>query len=221
MKIGKILVLIPFFWIIISCGLSPLEEKANQFADEIVNVNEESTLFIEDSSNANLYLFETNDTRYLNNAGYTLFTTNKTNESDGFETINVDMMKLAGNAEAGYGIIFCEQTIDSKPFMLSILINTNGLYTIGKITNGEFYHLDNNWRYSSHINKGYGIKNKVSVSYDENLSSFNLQINDSDITSFTIPERITFKNSKSGFVVVISNRENFPEKSVKVEFEIQ
>lgn len=219
MKNIKFLMVIPVLTLITACGLSPMQEKDNITSEEKVNLLEETSLFAEDSNQTGVYLFETNDSKYLNKDGYTIWATNKTNQSNSFETITMEMSKISGRAEAGYGIVFCEQQIDDKPYMLTVLINANGLYTIGKIINGMFYHLEDNWKFSNHINKGYGFKNQISISYDNSKNSFLLKINESDITTFTVPEKISFKDSKSGFVVVISNKEAFPVKPVKIEFE--
>lgn len=222
MKKNKNWILIPVLTLLTACGLSPMEDKEEDLIpEEPVNITEETSLFTEDSVELGKYLFETNDTKYLNKNGYTIWSTNKTNTSTNFESINIELSKLSGRTEAGFGIVFCEQQYDGKPYMLAIMINANGLYTIGKIVNGAFYHLEGNWKFSEYINKGFGFKNNISVSYDNSLESFVLTINDEEITRFTVPEKISYKNSKSGFVVVISNKENFPETPVKVEFEIK
>lgn len=221
MKKIKIWIIIPILVLLSACGLSPIEEKDNYTSEESVNITEESSLFIEDSNQSGSYLFETNDSKYLNNNGYTIWTTNKINTSNNFETITVEVSKNSGRIESGYGIVFCEQQLDGNPYMLAVMINANGLYTVGKIVNGIFYHLEGNWKFSSYINKGYGFKNKICVSYDSALESFLLKINDNEITNFTVSEDIKYKNSKTGFVVVISNKEEFPGKPVKIEFEIK
>ena len=52
-----------------------------------------------------------------------------------------------------------------------------------------------------------------------NLTIQVLKINGYEITSFTVSEQISFKNSRSGFAVVIASNENFPDKPVRVTFE--
>lgn len=219
MKKTRLWLVLPIIALLSACGLSPIEEKKGIEADEPVNILEESSLFIEDSEYPSRYLFETNDSKYLNEKGFTIWTTTKTNTSNGFESISVEMAKLSGRAETGFGVVFCEQQFEEKPYMLTVMINANGLYTIGKVVNGVFYHLEGNWKFSDYINKGYGLKNTICISYNNLLESFVLKINDEEITTFTVPEKIKFKGSESGYVVVISNREEFPEKAVRVEFE--
>ena len=103
--------------------------------------------------------------------------------------------------------------------MLAVLINANGYYTVGKVSDGVFCHINGGWKNSNFINKGYGIKNTISVAYDTGTRNFILKINGYEITSFTVSEQISFKNSKSGFAVVIANNENFPGNPVRVTFE--
>ena len=123
------------------------------------------------------------------------------------------------SSEAGFGLVFCEQKIEGKPFMLAVLINANGYYTVGKVSDGVFCHINDGWKNSNFINKGYGIKNTISVAYDSGTRNFILKINGYEITSFTVSEQISFKNSRSGFAVVIANNESFPDKPVRVTFE--
>ena len=129
------------------------------------------------------------------------------------------MIKESGRTEAGFGLVFCEQEIEGKPFMLAVLINANGYYTVGKVSDGVFCHINDGWKNSSFINKGYGIKNTISVAYDTGTRNFILKINGYEITSFTVSEQISFKNSRSGFAAVVANNENFPDKPVRVTFE--
>lgn len=217
-KINYVLFFIVLFFCE-SCGLSPQEEKTPVDITVTNNISEESSLFVQDSSRPNKYVFETNDTRFLNENGYTCWTANTINTSSSFETINVEVSKINGSTSAGYGIVFCGQQINGKPYMLCVLITTQKLYTIGMIKNGVFSHLEGNWRSSSYLNAGYGVKNTLNVSYDNITNNFLLKINGSIVTTFTVQENISFSNSRSGLVAVISENEAFPEQSVKVEFE--
>lgn len=201
-----------------SCGLSPFEECDNLTEIEHTNVQEENIMFEKDAQ-TNIFTFETNDTKYLGINGYTLWTVPNINTNENFDSIFVEVIKENGRAEAGFGLVFCEQKIEGKPFMLTVLINSNGYYAIGKVLDGVFGHINDGWKNSNYINKGYGIKNTIAVVYDNDTKNFILKINGYDITSFTVSEQITFKNSKSGFVVVIANNENFPSKPVRVTFE--
>lgn len=217
MKINKISII--FLTIIFaSCTLQPFEDGNTATEIEETNITEESTLF-ENSTSNNKFVFMTNDAYYLNDDGYTIWTVSETNKTDSFKPISVQVCKQSGRKEAGFGIVLCEQKIDDKPYMLTVLINTNGLYAIGKVINGVFYHVNDGWKNSNYIYRGYGVTNNINVSYDTINKHFILNINGYEITAFTVAENIVFKNSKSGFVVVIASNENFPNSPVMVTFE--
>lgn len=182
------------------------------------NIKEESALF-ESNDECKKFTFKTNDTKYLHQNGYTLWTVPNTNANDEFESITIEAMKESGTTEAGFGIVFCAQEIDSTPFMLTVLINANGFYTIGKVLNGTLTHINNGWENSNYINRGTGFKNLICISYESKNKNFILKLNDYEITTFTVAEKITFKNSRSGFAVVIAHNENFPSNPVSVTFE--
>lgn len=218
MKYMKLLMGLVLLTIMTSCELAPFEEGQNPVTPEQTNVQEESTMFEEYEQNK-MFIFETNDTKYLTPNGYTLWTVPKINTSENFNAISVKVTKESGRTEAGFGLVFCEQNIDEKPFMLAVMINTNGLYSIGKIYDGVFSHINNGWLKSNHIYSGLGVPNDISITFNNTNKNFTLSINNYEITSFTVNEKITFKNSRSGYVVVIANNENFPSKPVRVTYE--
>lgn len=219
MKITKLFPVLVFIPVLSSCTLTVYEgESQESVPEEILSIEEENSMYT-DETDTGIYVFETNDTRYLNRNGYTVWTTKNINEADSFEPITVSVMKQSGRSEAGFGIVFCSQEIDDKPFLITVLINTNGLYRVGKVVDGVFSHLNKGWQSSYNINKGYGIRNVITVSYDDDKKYFQLTINGFETTAFTVSENFTFKDSRSGFVTVIANNEDFPRKPVKVTFE--
>ena len=218
MKHENLLIVFASLALFSSCELAPFEEGETLTRPEQTNLQEESTLFEKDEQNK-IFTFETNDTKYLGAKGWTLWTVPNVNTSENFNLVAVEVIKESGRTEAGFGLVFCEQKIEGKPFMLAVLINANGYYTVGKVSDGVFCHINDGWKNSNFINKGYGIKNTISVAYDTGAKNFILKINGYEITSFTVSEQISFKNSKSGFAVVIANNENFPSKPVRVTFE--
>ncbi|MGN0732526.1 MAG: hypothetical protein ACI4MA_11580 [Treponema sp.] len=217
MKLEKLLIGVFIIVALSSCGLMPFEDETNSASPEQTNISEESSLFEKDEQNK-IFTFETNDTKYLGTNGWTLWTVPNVNATESFGSLTVEAVKESGRTEAGFGLVFCEQKIDGKSFMLAVLINANGYYTVGKVSDGVFCHINDGWKNSNYINKGYGIKNTIAVSYDEGSKNFLLKINGYEIASFTVSEQITFKNSRSGFAVVIANNENFPANPVRVTF---
>lgn len=218
MKHENLLIVFASLVLFSSCEIAPFEEGENLVNPDQTNLQEESSMFEKDEQNET-FTFETNDTKYLGEKGWTLWTVPNVNTSESFNPVAVEVIKESGRTEAGFGLVFCEQKIDGKPFMLAVLINANGYYTVGKVSDGVFCHINDGWKNSNFINKGYGIKNTISVAYDTGNKNFILKINSYEITSFTVSEQISFKNSKSGFAVVIANNENFPSNPVRVTFE--
>ncbi len=218
MKHENLLIVFASLALFSSCELAPFEEGETLTRPEQTNLQEESTLFEKDEQNK-IFTFETNDTKYLGAKGWTLWTVPNVNTGESFNPVAVEVIKESGRTEAGFGLVFCEQEIEGKPFMLAVLINANGYYTLGKVSDGVFCHINDGWKNSNFINKGYGIKNTISVAYDTGTSNFILRINGYEITSFTVSEQISFKNSRSGFAAVVANNENFPDKPVRVTFE--
>lgn len=217
MKYTKFTILISLLLLIMSCEMTTIEDStAVEIPSETIIV-QQNDLFIEQTSD--IYVFETNNLNYITNNGYTIWSIQDTNTTDSFQQLTVNVEKSSGRKEAGFGLVFCVQQIDNLPFMLTVLLNANGLYTIGKVVNGKFSYINNGWKNSNYIKKGYGIKNEINISYDEENSVFILKINGYEITNFTVPENIKFKNCNSGFVSVIANNEEFPNIPVKVIYE--
>lgn len=199
--------------VFVSCKLSPFgsvpdfEENEPDF-----EIEEDSALFeaIEEK-----VVFESNETKYLRENGTTIWCVKKENESPDFEEIKTTLSKQSGKAEAGYGIIFLQQEYENKDFLITLMINTKGEFILGKVVDGSFIAIKN-WQPCSYLNKGYGVKNTIQISESENL--FAVIINGYNVADFTISEKIKYQGSKSGYVVVISGNERFPDSSVKVMF---
>lgn len=206
------------FVITLSCKLKPFPEDEGNDGDDIGEKIEDGTDLFSDEENTGIYVFETNEEKYLSEYGYTLWTLKGTNTADFFEPLEAKIYKSSGNLGAGFGLIFCEQKVDEKDFMIAVLINTKGQYIAGKVTDGQFESLFN-WKSSSYIKRGYGAINNVKISYENEDDSFLLTINGYEITRIKVSEPIAFKESKSGYVVVIDRGEQFPEVPVRVVFE--
>lgn len=219
MKKIELILIMTIIFVITSCELSPFVREKETINPEQTNVKEETSLFNQENSDGKSYEFVTNDTRFLNRNGYTFWSVPYVNTHDDFEPVTVTVCKESGRTEAGFGIVFCKQDLNGKSYMLTVLINGNGLYTVGKVIEGSFIYLDKGWKASDSIRRGQGVNNKLSVTYDSESKLFYLYINDYKVTSFSTSEDITFKNSKSGFAVVIANNETFPSNPVKVTFE--
>lgn len=202
-------------FLLVSCELEAIRNIDTEIPEE-TTILEESELFnLDDESNS--FIFQTNENKYLTDNGYTIWTAETINSSDFFEPITTTVFKESGRSNAGFGIVFCNQKIDEKPYLLTVLINTEGYYTVGKVINGFFIPIIN-WTATNLLNKGFGTKNSISIFYSSEDKKFFLNFNGIKETEFSPTEELVFKNSKSGFVVVIADNENFPANPVKVSF---
>lgn len=212
--LSLLIITILFFY---TCKLPQFENESENIELNESYIEEVTELFIKEN-NSEKYIFNTNEEKYLTNKGYTIWTTTSVNTTKSFETIEWLIQKESGNEDSGFGLVFCEQNIEDKKYMLCVMINTQRQYIIGEVKDGNFITLID-WESSPYLNKGFGIKNKINVSFNEEKNYFEIKFNDAYITEFKSNENICFENSKQGFVVVISNTENFPQESVKVIFE--
>lgn len=199
-----------------ACRLNPLVDDYN--FDEKTLCKEMSEIFVEDAETG-LCVFETNDTRYLSENGFTFWYAPYKNVGEKLENICIDLRKESGRQEAGYGIVFGLQEIEGQEFLITVLINTKGMYTIGKVWDGHFEYIQD-WKNFHSIKKGYGVENKIEIFFDEENAQFVLKINECNVTMFTVSENIAFKDSRYGYAVVLSHSENFPLNSCKVFYKL-
>ena len=160
------------------------------------------------------FTFKTNNKKYLSSKGYTIWSLPKTNYIDSF-SMEVELTKLSGKDNMGYGIVFSAfETEQGIKKMQAVLINTNGQYTIGNISNGKF-EIDKDWTYTQNLIKGYNTNN-IKIIYSDN-SNFKLFFNGHEECDFT-SIRNNFRNTSYGFVATISPYEDFDSSLVWVEY---
>lgn len=211
-KIITFLLLYMLFSTLVSCKLQPFPEEDDIEDDIVGNITEATELF---SGNGEEFIFETNETKYLSDYGYTLWTLTECNESESFNAIDVDVYKSSGNPGAGFGVVFCNQEIEGKNYMLVVLINTKGQYLIGKVIDGNFQSFSQ-WKSSPYIRRGYGVVNNIKINYED--ASFILRINGYEITKIKDSDHVVIKGSKSGYVAIIDRGESFPQVQVKIVY---
>ena len=174
-------------------------------------------LFTGDESGC--YTFETNNTEYNKKNGYTLWTSPFVNSDTDFENIDIDVQKLSGNDKAsGYGIVF-SRSKNKNDIMYVCLINESRQYLMGKVENGVFQTVSEKWHSSKYLYTGNNLINNIKVvsNYEKN----NLQIKFNGGIEYEMDKILdNYENTSWGFVVVVSEREKFPEKSLKVKFKI-
>lgn len=206
-----------------SCDMPTLgEEIAGEDGGIGEEIEENSELFVEDKEVSGKYILETNDREYIKENGYTLWT-KKTTEAE-FAEFTVKVQKVYGNAVSGYGVIFNEGRSGETHSMLSILLNVEGKYAIGKIENGVYKNIE--WWKEGYaegsrnnvIQEGYRAENRIKVAYDKNSEQYSLYINDSKIQDFNDTRDSPLQSGNRGYAVVLSRNEAFPYASVRVEF---
>ncbi len=198
-----------------SCDLSPFsspEDSPSEIPDQIVEVAVNTDLFIE---NENCFIFETNDPKYVNASGYTFWTTKNTNTSNSFESIETTLYKKSGNTLTGYGIIFAQQKYVDKDYLITVMINTTGNFIVGKVVNGKF-EVMKDWDYCDYLNKYLNSSNTIKVEFFD--EKFHVFLNNYEVYEFAVTESISYKDSKSGYVAVVSSTEHFPEEKVEVVY---
>jgi hypothetical protein len=210
-EMKKILLLIGVLFLLVSCELEPFPSTENSETEETI-IEEKSELF---NCEDDVFVFETNDTSYLTDDGYTLWCVKYENKSESFENIQVTASKESGKDSPGFGIVFLQQEYEEKDYLLTVMINTKGQYTVGKVIDGNYKSIIN-WKSCKSLNKGYGALNKIEVSLIDSV--YMLKLNDVEVTTFAVTESVKIQNSKWGYVAVLANNEKFPGNPVVIKF---
>lgn len=160
-----------------------------------------------------------NDEKYWSINGYTLWTVWGTEvPSDTFTERTATMHKSDGNKDAGYGLVLCQgQRGTYGNTMLTLMINVEGYYTIGKVVDAKYEPLFD-WEKCEYINQGFGVDNTIRVVYDSGSRLFSLYINGFFIQTFKDEDAPVHSGGKNGYLVVISPQDTFPAEYVDVEF---
>ncbi len=174
--------------------------------------------------------FSTNDPRYHDY----YFWKNYTN-TPGEDIYEIEIKKISGAAEYGYGMVFCFNSSS----MYAVFITINGSYTkIAKFTNNRntvtplTTYNDNNydsstvWSNNPHpyLNTGYGALNTIKIVKVGN--SFTLYFNDDQnptpVDTFIDPDSPLTGKALGGIVFVgDSTDEDFPGTPVDVRMKIK
>ena len=199
-----------------SCGFNEYKEES---VNEEIFYLEESTLFKQDMENLQEYLFSTADKNLAGSTGTTFWVVCEKdfNDSLEFRDFSAEVTKISGNSKAGYGLVFCQNENEkNEQSLLCVLINVNGFYSIGKLSENCFEKI-NEWTYSENLNTGY-TSNLISVQKKED--KYQIYFNGNLETSFFDNKKILIPGGR-GFVAVVSSEEKFPEQSVKIRYRIK
>lgn len=196
------------FILMVGCPVTPDNSKDLSLLNNPV-LEENSSLFDLDTVTG-IVSFETNNTLYSTEYGYTLWTENN-EEQNPFTNLNVTLSKLGGNSDAGYGIIFCSY----DETMLVVLINTKKEYIIGELTGNLFTELVP-WTHISSLKAGLNQINTINISLVS--GEFSLTFNAGESITFSDTDEPYHSYGKDGYIVVISPLDDFPNFPVSVTF---
>lgn len=162
--------------------------------------------------------FETSDVAYLSPDGHTLWSLNA-GLQDVFATRRVSAAKLSGFGATGFGIVFCHHTSPrpSDETMLVVMINIEQEFIVGE-AKGSFFSPLVEWTTSSALKRGYGQTNELIVRIDPETRLFSLFLNGIKACDFAPSDPKYDLGGGNGYIVVLSQRENFPSAPVHVVF---
>jgi hypothetical protein len=191
--------------------------SGNNNDDPITVIVEGSELFVNDSLGRTI--FYTNETKYSNN-NYT-FWKHISNGSANFSKITAGLVKESGYSSGGYGFFFRGQTVANfGEVMLAVLIRTGGHYAVGKVVDGVYSDIIT-WTPGAYLRRGYGVKNELSVEWDNDNQQYVLFINGIEQNTFVDVTEPKCAGSGAGAIAVLTSLEKFPETPVKTRYEIK
>jgi hypothetical protein len=221
---GTRLIVVLMTGVLMGCMGSYTPENANgkdpDGGMELVNdLFEETGMTAEGETVTRLH---TNDVRYWSERGYTLWTVwGEEEPEDGFVDRTVGLSKGKGYAGAGYGLVICQgeraagEDGENALTMLTVMINNEGEYTIGKVVGGRYESLVQ-WTRNEALWQGAGTENEVTVRAEGDM--FKVEINGDEVTSFADDKEPKHYGGRNGYIVVIAPMDRFPGEEVDVRF---
>ena len=174
-----------------------------------------SDLFVPDSGNVT---FTTNDPAYWTERGYTLWAPTGGSQST-FTSVERKLTKTEGDADAGYGLVFCHYDTGVSTLgetMLVVMVNTKGKYIAGEVVGSTFTAFFP-WTYSGRLATGLGVANRLKVTLSG--GEFVIYLNDEEAKRFIDSEAPLHAQGADGYIVVVSPSDSFPQHPVTVRFE--
>jgi len=164
--------------------------------------------------------FRTNDVRYWDYEGTTIWTT-WGEMGTIFDSRTVRMAKSSGFSGGGYGVVFCKSEHEIEGVethaMLVVMINNQRQYIIGKKVGGIFIDFGW-WKTTPYLNMGAGATNEITIFYDENNQEYCLEINRREIERFSDDNFPVLRSGRNGYIVVITPFDNFPASWININF---
>jgi hypothetical protein len=212
-----------------ACGMSydgqEEEQGLPQDAGEFQQIAELFTDVADAESGRIETRFHTNDRKYWSQSGFTVWTLWDDPPVPEFTATEVKVSKPAGNKYAGYGLVLCYGIQNAGgsqvPMMLTVMINNNGQYALGKVTAGRYESLEW-WTAHPAILPNAGPVNTIHVSMSRDVNNeavYTLTVNGISVKQFTDGDPPHLTGGKAGYIVVISPLDEFPGTEVDVWFE--
>lgn len=209
-KLVPAIILFLLFCLFSGCLDTPVPLVVKDPLDSSV-IEEKSELFVEDPDTG-IIVFETNDTKYSGEYGYTLWSQDDTVQ-DPFTHMNVILKKISGNDSAGYGVVFGSH--DNT--MLIVLINTLKEFIIGELSGNLFTELQP-WSNSVDLIPDFNQENTIDITYNSDTGDFALSFNGGEDLPFRDDDEPFHISGKEGYMVVISPLDDFPNIPVSITF---
>lgn len=199
----------------VACDL-PVKQIYDAEEDD-TTTEENSSLF--ESQDDGSYKFETNDTKYTSENGYTIWAvTQQISSTESFSDFTTSIIKSQGNTGYGFGVIFNGNTdSNGNTSMICVMIRTTGYYAIGKVENGLYDDIQY-WEPNSYIKTGLGVKNTIKITKDSTSNEYAVTFNGDSTVNFSDTGSYIYDNGNRGYVVVLAPDENFPTNRVVVSF---
>ncbi len=181
-------------------------------------IEEVSDLFVQQADGG--YLFTTNDPAYWGPYGYTLWAMPCPTQAT-FTRRDVTLIKTSGNANAGYGIVFCQYDTGNASHdetMLVVMINKSGQYSVGEATSSVYSaYTSSLWIQDAHLAQGDGMPNEVEVARDAS-GLFTLSLNKTPVMTFHDGRTPLHTGGGQGYIAVISPQDSCPSIPVSVTY---
>jgi hypothetical protein len=198
---------------------SPYPEHRGEGAESGAQGGAEvESLFVPSADTPGLFEFETRDSAYIADRGFTIWTL-KAEPQDPFVSRTAVLNKLSGNPAAGYGLVFCRHEADERAdeTMLVAMIDTEQEYLIGEAVGASFKVIVP-WKYSALLKYGYNQANAIGLSLDGEARVFTLSVNGRAVEEFSAMESDYDLGGSNGFIAVISPKDDFPDKPVRISY---
>jgi hypothetical protein len=222
MKIRNVLLLSAVMITIFSCPTTKTEDPATTSNDGDNNtVSYKTVKFKTDGEGYSQ--FYTDDP---SNADMTFWYSGNISQSTGTYDVAIDVKKVTGNQNTGFGLIFCVQPSGVGNFLMVQLSLLSKEYMVGKVV-GQITQtpLIQDWTPCASIKSNLNDINRIEVKYNAGTSKFDLYINNTYVCNFLDKETVSgtttipaYTSGKWGYIAEVSSLDDLPYVPVDVRF---